>query len=65
MNFDILMCPLTAWVDYYEKRGGGNVYTDAHIEFDIIPERFIHTTYFKWTFSGVKINSKQIESVVF
>ena len=35
----------------------------AHIKFEIIPERFVHTTEFNWTFYKVKLNSRSIHSV--
>ena len=48
------------------QKRGDNVCTDAHIEFDIISERFIYTTDSKWKFSKLKMDSiKSTESVVF
>ena len=50
MDIDILMCPSTVWGNYYKNGGGGGGYvcTDAHIEFAIISERFVHTSDFKY-----------------
>ena len=46
-GIDISLCPLAVWSYYYKIwEGGGNVRTDALIECDLIPERFVHITDF-------------------
>ena len=46
---------------------GDNVYTDAHMEFDLllIYTHFPHSADLKWIFSNVKHNSESSDGVVF